>query len=75
MAAQLLAADLNVAAGAGNCAASATAINQAHTLLTKYSFNGSSSGLGYTPKLTSADTTLANNLATQLDKYNQNKLC
>jgi hypothetical protein len=71
MAAQLLAADLNVGAGAGNCAASATAINQAHALLSKYKFDGN----GYTPKLTAADTTLANNLATTLDKYNNNKLC
>jgi hypothetical protein len=71
MAAQLLAADLNVAAGAGSCPASATAINNAHALLVKYSFTG----LGYTPKLTTADATLANNLATQLDQYNNNKLC
>ena len=70
-AAQLLAADLNVGAGSGQCAASATAINQAHALLTKYKFDGN----GYTPKLTSADTTLANNVATSLDKYNNNKLC
>ncbi|HEX6701903.1 MAG TPA: hypothetical protein VF101_14345 [Gaiellaceae bacterium] len=71
MAAQLLAADLNVGAGSGNCAASATAINQAHALLTKYKFDGN----GYTPKLTTADANLANSLATTLDKYNNNKLC
>jgi hypothetical protein len=71
MAAQLLAADLNVGSGAGQCAASASAINQAHALLTKYKFDGN----GYTPKLTPADANLANSLATSLDKYNNNKLC
>jgi hypothetical protein len=73
MAAQLLAADMNVGAGAGQCPASASAINQAHALLTKYGFDGlkSSKTLGVTP----ADATLANNLATTLDKYNNNKLC
>jgi hypothetical protein len=71
MAAQLLAADLNVQGGAGTCPAAVTAINQAHALLVKYSFNG----LGYSPKLTSADANLANQLATTLDKYNNNKLC
>jgi hypothetical protein len=71
MAAQLLAADLNVGAGAGQCAASASAINQAHALLTKYNFDGN----GYSPKLTTADANLANSLATTLDKYNNNKLC
>jgi hypothetical protein len=71
MAAQLLAADLNLGAGAGQCAASATAVNQGHALLTKYKFDGN----GYTPKLTSADSSLANSLGTTLDKYNNNKLC
>jgi hypothetical protein len=71
MAAQLLAADLNVAAGAGICSSAATAINQAQALLVKYGFNGS----GYAPKLTAADTTLANSLATTLDRYNNNLLC
>jgi hypothetical protein len=71
MAAQLLAADLNVGSGAGQCAASASAINQAHALLTTYKFDGN----GYTPKLSTADANLANSLATTLDKYNNNKLC
>jgi hypothetical protein len=71
MAAQLLGADLNVASGAGSCASSANAINQAHALLTKYNFDGNT----YSPKLTSQDTTLANNLATTLANYNQNQLC
>ena len=50
---------------------SATAMNQAHALLTKYLFDGNT----YTPKLTNADASLANSLATSLDKYNNNKLC
>jgi len=71
MAAQLLAADLNVQGGAGICPAAVTAINQAHALLSKYHFDGN----GYSPKLTSADASLANQLATTLDKYNNNTLC
>jgi plastocyanin len=71
MAAQLLAADLNVQGGAGSCAASTSAITQAQQLLVKYSWDGQS----YSPKLTAADANLANQLATTLDKYNNNKLC
>ena len=71
MAAQLLAADLNVIAGSGQCIAAVSAINQAHALLTKYNFDGNT----YSPKLTTADANLANSLATSLDKYNNNKLC
>jgi hypothetical protein len=71
MAAQLLGADLNVAAGAGVCPAAVTAINSGHALLAKYNFNG----LTYSPNLTSADATLANSLATSLDKYNSDTLC
>jgi hypothetical protein len=71
MAAQLLAADLNVFSGAGACAAATSAITQAHALLSKYKFNGNT----YTPKLTKADSTLATSLAGKLDKYNNNLLC
>jgi hypothetical protein len=71
MAAQLLAADLNVAAGAGVCSSAVTAINAAHALLTKYHFNG----LTYSPKLTTADANLANSLGTTLDRYNNSLLC
>jgi hypothetical protein len=73
MAAQLLAADLNLQGGAGSCAASTSAITQAQQLLVKYSWNGTAPP--YSPKLTSADANLANQLATLLDKYNNNKLC
>ena len=49
----------------------ARAINGGHALLTKYGFDGN----GYSPKLTNADSTLGNSLATALDQYNNNKLC
>jgi hypothetical protein len=71
MAAQLLAADLNVVAGAGTCPAATTAINAAQALLLKYNWDG----LTYSPKLTSADAALANQLATTLDQYNNGLLC
>jgi hypothetical protein len=71
MAAQLLAADLNVNAQAGVCSAAVTAINNAQALLVKYHWNGNT----YTPKLTSTDASLANSLAATLDKYNNNQLC
>jgi hypothetical protein len=73
MTAQLLAADLNAGAGAGQCSSSATAINQGHALLTKYGFDGLSSSTKL--KITTTDITLANNLATTLNNYNNNKLC
>jgi len=73
MASQLLGADLNVAAGAGQCSASATAINSAHALLAKYGFDGKSSSSQL--KVTAADAAAANNLATTLASYNNDKLC
>jgi hypothetical protein len=71
VAAQLLAADLNVNAQAGVCAAVISAIQNAQALLVKYGWNGNT----YSPKLTSADAALANSLAATLDKYNNNQLC
>jgi hypothetical protein len=68
MVAQLVAAELNIAAGAAHCSKVDTAIAQANALLTKYNFNGDS----YHPALTKADRQLANNLATELDLYNNN---
>ena len=73
MASQLLGADLNAAAGTGQCSASATAINTAHALLTKYGFDGKSSASQL--KVTSADATTANTLATTLANYNNDRLC
>jgi hypothetical protein len=70
LAAQLLAAKLNVAAGAGVCPAAVTAINQAQTLLVDNAFNGVTHGY-----LTPFEVTKANNLAHTLDLYNNNLLC
>jgi len=69
MVAQLIAAELNVKAGAGICPKAALAITQANALLSKYFFDGDS----YHPKLTKADATIANNLATELDNYNNDR--
>jgi uncharacterized repeat protein (TIGR01451 family) len=69
MAAQLVGAQLNYFAGAGKNGPTTINIQSAVLLLGKYSFNG----LTYTPKLTSADSTKANCLATQLDNYNNDR--
>ncbi len=66
MAAQLVAAQLNYFAGAGKNGPTTLNIQSAVLLLGKYGFNG----LSYSPKLTTADTSLANCLATQLNNYN-----
>lgn len=71
MAAQLTAAELNLAAGADSCTAIASAVTSAQALLVAYHFDG----VSYFPKLTAADATMANQLATALDKYNNNLLC
>lgn len=70
MAAQLVAAELNLAAGAYTCPAVATAVNSANQLLSKWNFVGS----GYTGKLSAADSTLANSLAKTLDDYNNDRV-
>jgi hypothetical protein len=69
MVAQLLAVKLNLAAGAYSCGTVYTKIGLADALLVKYSFNGD----GYTGKLSSADATLANSLATYFDNYNNDR--
>lgn len=68
MAAQLVAAELNYAAGAGTCAKVTEAIAAANALLTKYQFTGN----GYTGKVSATDASLARSLATRLDNYNNN---
>jgi hypothetical protein len=68
MVAQLVAADLNVSAGAGQSLAVMTLRSCAHTLLTNITFNGNT----YNKPLTAAQTAQANCLATQLDRYNNN---
>jgi plastocyanin len=70
LAAQLLAAKLNVKAGALTCSSAIAAINDAQTLLVALHFNGITHD-----KLNAAQTTQANNLATTLDHYNNNLLC
>jgi hypothetical protein len=69
MTAQLIAAELNYFAGAGGNAPTTNNILSAVLLDGKYKFDGDT----YTPKLTSADTTKANCLATQLDNYNNDR--
>jgi hypothetical protein len=70
MAAQLLAAKLNIVAGAGSCTAANDAIATGQTLLHAVVFNG----LTHT-KLTPAQATQTNALATTLDRYNNGLLC
>jgi len=70
LAAQLLAAKLNVQAGAGVCPAAVTAINAAQALLAAIHFNGSTHDT-----MTAAQISQANSLATTLDQYNNNQLC
>jgi len=65
MAAQLLAARLNVQAGAGVCPAAVTAINNGQALLVAIGFNGTSHA-----NMTAAQTNQANALAVTLDQYN-----
>jgi hypothetical protein len=74
LAAQLLAAQLNINAGAGSCGAALTAIGQAQALLDAINFTGTGSYLG--PKtLDPANRALANSLASTLDSFNNNTLC
>jgi hypothetical protein len=70
LAAQLLAASLNVVAGAGGCGAATTAISDARALLTAVHFNGVTHD-----KLSSAQASNANLLASALDRYNNDTLC
>ena len=72
MAAQLLAAKLNVIRTAATCAAATTAINDANSLLSAVGFTGKST---WTNTMTAAQKSLANSLASTLDDYNNNKLC
>ncbi len=67
MVAQLVAADLNVLAGAGQSTNVMNLRACAHALLVAINFDGNT----YT-SLTAAQTAQANCLATQLDRYNNN---
>jgi hypothetical protein len=72
LAAQLLAAELNVAAGAGTCTAETNAITHANALLAGIGYNGppsskvSSKSPGYADFVSTAST---------LNAYNNNQLC
>jgi hypothetical protein len=66
----LLAAKLNLVAGAGVCPAAVGAINDAQALLDAINFDGIRH-----EKMTSAQISQANTLATTLDRYNNNTLC
>ncbi len=70
MAAQLLAAKLNFAAGATQCVAATTAVSQAQSLLATIKFDGVNHD-----KMSASQTTQANTLGTTLDNYNNNILC
>lgn len=70
LAAQLVATKLNLIAGAASCPALNTAVAQANTLLVSRSFTGTGKST-----LSAAQATQANNLAFQLDAYNNNTLC
>ena len=71
LAAQLMATELNFQAGAGKCPAVVTAEAQAQALLAAAGFNGT----GSYKSMSAANQTLANQLATTLDRYNNNLLC
>jgi hypothetical protein len=82
LAAQLLAAKLNQAAGAGLCPAAITAIADAQTLLADADFDGyrtfggsSSKGKKGTASTGTINGATANSLASTLDAYNNNELC
>ena len=71
LAAQLLAAKLNIVAGAGACQTAIDTINAAQAFLAFIDFLGVEDG----KKLSAAQSAKANNWATILDKYNNNTLC
>lgn len=69
LAAQYVAAKLNLQAGAYTTPAVTAAVDNAQALMAKYNFTGTGSY-----KLSAADATLANNLAKTLDDYNNDRL-
>jgi hypothetical protein len=71
LAAQLLAAKLNLSAGAETCQEAVDAVNAGQALLERVSFNGTSNYLRPRDALYSA----ANQLAATLDTYNNGNLC
>jgi hypothetical protein len=72
LAAQLLAAKLNVVAQAITCSLEATAVSDAQSLLVAVNFTGTGP---YTKSMTTAQRNQATALAGTLDRYNNNLLC
>jgi hypothetical protein len=72
LAAQLLAAQLNIVAGAGSCPAANTAIAAAQSLLDAIGFVGTGD---YRKNMTPTQISDANSYAATLDSYNNNTLC
>ena len=75
LAAQFLAARLNLAAGAETCTAVQTAVISAQNLLDQINFTGSGDYLTSKQKNLATQRTLALSLATTLDRYNNGILC
>lgn len=73
LAAQLLAAQLNLATGSEYCPASDQAVSEAQVLLLELNFDGTDGYLG--PPLASSNIEKANVLAEQLARYNSGTLC
>jgi hypothetical protein len=73
LAAQLLAAQLNLAVGSEYCPASDGAVSEAQVLLLKLNFNGMGSYLG--PPILNEDVETARILEQQLADYNTGTLC
>ena len=73
LSAQLLTAQLNMAAGSEYCPASDQAVNQAQLLLIKVQFDGTGSYLG--PPLLTEDVETARALEEQLARFNTGALC
>jgi len=70
LAAQLLAAKLNMVSGARTCPAAVTDINDAQALLDAVNFDGIKHD-----KMSTAQINQANSLAAALDRYYNNVLC
>jgi hypothetical protein len=70
LAAQLLAAKLNFQAAKKVCTTAGQAVLDAQALLVKYNFVGTGT---YAKKMSAADVVTANNLATLLDNFNNNR--
>jgi hypothetical protein len=70
--AQFMAAKLNYAAGAKQCAAATTTLGLAQTLLDAINFTGTGT---YKSSMSALQISNANSYATTLDQYNNNLLC